>query len=262
VGLAIVLLGTQAAVCLVGGLALLGFAGVLTAMPAFRPRGGEAATLKGVLRGARCIGALPLLWIVTAIAAVAVAAFSALESAVPPAVAQTSPTGAEGLTAYLAGAGLGALLGATALAALGKTPRLSWFFKLALVGMAGGVALPTVWTSLEGMAIAGLIVGVSYGGLGPALNTAFLILPPTHLRAPVGGVSTALSMALAPNGAVAAGDGFTVFDKTISVWIVAGVLATLALVSFATPNLPRKPERTAPKTWDAISPRGLQQRFP
>lgn len=241
-GLAIAVFGAHAAVWLVGGLALIGFIGVAMAMPAFRPRGGEAATLKGVVLGVRCIAAIPLLWVVTAIAAVAVAAFSALESVVLPAVAQAAPAGAAGLTAYLVGAGLGALLGASAMAAFGKTPRLSWFFPLALAGMAAGVNLLAVLTSVEGMAIAGLIVGVSYGGLGPALNTAFLTLPPTHLRAHVGGVSTALSMALAPGAAVAAGYGLAVMDKTIIIWIVVGVLAALALVSFATPNLPRKSE--------------------
>lgn len=239
-GLAISLAGSSAAVWLVGGLALIAFAIVLFAMPAFRPKGGDAATLKGIGQGLACIGSIRLLWVVTAIGAVAMATFTALESVVLPALAQDGARGgAVGLTAYLAGAGLGALIGAGVMAAWGKTPRLNWFFPLALLGMAAGVVALGFVTSIEGMALAGLAIGISYGGLGPALMTAFLTLPPVELRAHVNGVSSALSMALAPAAALAAGFGFAAIGGVAMVLTLAGVLALLALASMATPDLPR-----------------------
>jgi macrolide resistance protein len=239
-GLAIAGYGAHAAVWLVGGLALLGFGLVLLSLPRFRPRGGQAATLKGIGLGLNCILKERVLWSVTAIISVAMAAFSSLESVVLPALAQAGAAGPEGLTAYLAAAGLGALAGSVAMAAWGKTPPLNWFFLCALLGMAAGAALLAWFDTIEAMAIAGLVIGLSYGGLGPALNVAFLTLPPVELRAHVGGVSSALSMALMPAAAVAAGFGFTALGGAAMVLLSAGVLATLALASIAMPDLPKR----------------------
>lgn len=241
-GMALILWGPISALFLVAGLAGLGFVLAAAAMPAFKPKGGEAGRLAGVAAGWRCIAGAPLLAMVTALGAVAVAAFAALESVVLPALARGDQgAGAAGLTAYLASAGLGALVGAGGMAAWGKTPRMKWLLPIAFGGMAMGVAaLAVLPPGAVSMACAGVLIGVSYGGLGPALNTAFLTLPPVHLRAHVGGVAGALVLALAPLAAVGAGLGFAALGGAAMVLIVAAALALAALFSIAAPDLPTK----------------------
>lgn len=238
-GLSIAAFGAGVALWLVAGLAATGFVLAFAAMPRFRPSGGESATLKGLADGLRCIAATPVLAAVCAVAAVAVAAFSALESVVLPATAKASPAGAVALTAYLSSAGLGALAGSLGMATLKRAPKLGPLFAVTLIGMAVGVALLALPASLALFAGAGALIGVSYGALGPALNTVFLSEPPVRLRAHVNGAASALSLLLAPFAAAVAGVAFARFGGSSVIVVLAAVLTALALASLATPQ-PRR----------------------
>lgn len=235
-GLTIAAYGAGAALWLVTGLAALGLALTLAALPRFRPGGGSAATLQGVVDGVRCIVTTPVLAAVCAVAAVAVAAFSALESVVLPATAKQTPEGALALTAYLSSAGFGALAGSLGMAMIKRTPRLGPLFASTLCGMAGGVALLAAPASLAVFAGAGMLIGLSYGALGPALNAVFLSEPPQRLRAHVNGASGALMLVLAPFAAACAGLAFARFGAEPVILTIAGVLAVLAPASLATPQ--------------------------
>jgi MFS family permease len=225
--------GQTVALWTVAALACCGALGAITAMPGFRPQAGAQAALASIAAGFSCIANTAALARVTAIAAAAIAAFVSLESVVLPALTKSSPLGAAGLTAYLTAVGLGALAGATFSATLKKPPALHHALAGGMAGMAIGVAilaLPLSWISL---AVAGSVIGLSYGGLGPALATAFLTLPPIALRAQVNAVSNALMMTLAPIAAVTAGSGFALLGGPPMVLISAGVLGVLALVSLS-----------------------------
>jgi macrolide resistance protein len=235
-GLIIAGFGAGAALWLVTGLAAMGFLLTLAALPPFRAGGGTAATFQGIAEGVRCIMTTPVLASVCAVGAVAVAAFSALESVVLPATAKATSEGALALTAYLSSAGLGALVGSLGMAFLRQTPRLGPLFALTLCGMAGGVALLAAPASLVLFAGAGALIGLSYGALGPALNAVFLSEPPQRLRAHVNGASSALTLVLAPFAAACAGLAFQQFGAAPVILALAGVLAALAPASLATPQ--------------------------
>jgi macrolide resistance protein len=235
-GAAITLFGPLAGLWFAALWAGLAFVGVALAMPAFKAKGGVAGTFQGIAQGWSCIANSPTLAIVTAIAAVAVAAFSALESVALPALAQEMSIGAVGLTAYLAGAGIGALTAAAAMTALSRTPKLAPMLALGVAGMALGVAgLPLAhneWLILA----AGMVIGLSYGALGPSLSVVFLTVPPKELRAHVGGLSNALMLVFAPVAAGAAGLAAEAFSASIVIWALAVAMAALAVLSLLTPE--------------------------
>jgi macrolide resistance protein len=235
-GAAIALFGPLAGLWLTGAMATAALIGVAIAMPAFRPRGGDAGALKGLAHGLGCIANSPILIVVTLIGALAVAVFSALESVALPVLSQAGGFGAVGLTGYLAGAGIGALTAAVAMTAFSKTPRLNRMFALGLLGMGAGVAaLPFAqaeWAFVAG----GVIIGLSYGALGSPLSVVFLTVPPKPLRAHVGGLSNALMLVLAPLAAGVAGPAAAFFGAAAVIWALAAFLLALAVFSLWTPE--------------------------
>lgn len=128
---------------------------------------------------------------------------------------------------------LGAIGGALGYGLVGRRWRRSWVFRGALVST--GVfllvlaALPPFWMML----VAALLIGVSYGPVGPVVNIAMQTRSPEHMRGRVVGVITSTEYAAGPFGYLLVGAATERFGVQPTFLAIAAAVLVVALVGLA-----------------------------
>lgn len=242
-GLIIAAAGIQAAlwtmVCLSAGaalLCLLFIPGAVASIASSPARGASALAGLGHIVGRRDLLAL------TALAAVLITVFQALEDLVVPVMVTQLGRGADGLGIVLGCAGAGAVAGATLYMVLATrvTPARMLAAMTALISV--GVAVIAVWPGWTVMLAGAAVAGVGAGSVSPLVSTRLQRSAPSELRGRVLGAAAALMLSLTPFTAVVAGLAIDAFGvRSVTALLAAAVLA-LAIIAVRH-GLPQRPAR-------------------
>lgn len=193
--------------------------GASLARGAERGANGEAGSGGDWLGGWRALRADRLLWAITLIGTVWMAALAPITGIALPVLFHDTGR-VEQLGWLLASFGLGAVGGAWA---YGEYLRRIDPRRALLLGLAGEIAGLGLlgWATTPGAQIfAALLAGVAGGTIMPLINTAFQRRAPAGALGRVLGTSTALAMAAAPIGMLAAG------------WLIGEIGARTTIVAF------------------------------
>ena len=229
------LYGALLCIAAVGALAAIFYLAAPRLPPADKQTHGAVDLLHGLRRVAADRGLRGL-----AIgAAVAIAAFVAVEGVLLPVLVKRTGGDIADIALFVLPAALGA--GATSILyawkgaawPAGRLMRIGLAgFGVALIGLAVAYLLAPDWSPLA-LGVAGAIVGAAFGPVSPAATTAFQTQTSASERGAVIGAATSLSLAAAPFASMASGLALSLWNP-IPCLIATGALVLLAAASVRT----------------------------
>jgi MFS family permease len=141
---------------------------------------------------------------------------------------------------------LGGIAGALAYSAWGFRFRRSFVFRGALIAATCFVLVLALLPPFPVMVVASLIIGFSYGPVGPIVNLAMQARTPEVMRGRVMGIITSTEYAAGPLGYLVVGAATARFGVEPTFLAVAVVVLGVALLSLAVRSLRELDDLVAP----------------
>ena len=238
--------GVTAVAGLHGALLCIAAVGALAAVfylaaPRLPPADAQKHGTVDLLHGLRRVAADRSLRGLAIGAAVAIAAFVAVEGVLLPVLVKRTGGDIADIALFVLPAAIGA--GATAILyawkgaawPVGRLMRIGLAgFGVALIGLAAAYLLAPAWSPLA-LGLCGAVVGAAFGPVSPAATTAFQTRTSATERGAVIGAATALSLAAAPFASMASGLALSLWDP-IPCLIATGALVLIVGVLMSVPE--------------------------
>ena len=190
-----------------------------------------------------------LLFNLTVLFSIAIAAFAALQLVVLPRLLHGTAWDAKLLTLFLVAGGISALCGAGVSQSVSARLSLRGLLTLAFVLLAAGAALPAASTALPVIALSAVLCGLPTGVIAPLAASIYQVRPPRVLRADIQSVSGALVFAVAPLAVLASSLAVDALPAAPVAAVLAAVMAASAL--FAALAMPASTAAAAMVPFDA-----------